>query len=404
MSERLSLGVRLSTARIPAVLVALVGSLLVFIEPSQNSRWVGYFPDTGMYLSVFSYAVGGSLFALSGYHTMALRVVRAPELARSVRSPDDVLALRAAGDLVWLWGALLVVHSAAYLRTGLYASAFSLSWWSLSLLGFAAATLCYSLGVALGALLRIPWMQFVVTLLPYALTLLAGDVALSGAYRFQHLIGPFVDQSWGSAFLPNHLPIVTLAVYSGATAATLFFGSLFFAARGDEAIRTGIRCGAGLFAMVVAGGAMVLFFPGTTFYVPRTSGWSCSTSGDVCGWITPGSVGVATLEIAYANVERAFGDATPPSLRFAERNVPVSGDYLTLDMPPGHPGAAQVATAMLPSFVDAVTAPRCGDSREGIRVRAEVTDMLLARLNDVADDDSSAATGLEALLDACRTS
>ena len=377
------LAISVSTARLPAVAVVLVGSVLVFIEPAETSRWIGSYPDTGMYLSVVSFAIAGSLFAVSGYWTGSTKVARAHELARSPRTADAVLGLRALGDLLWLLGGLAVVHVAALTRTFLAAGGFSAVGWSLAVLGFSSATLCYAGGLVAGVLLRHLAGLFVIAPLPYALALGAGEVAIDPHLsNAQGLVGPFIDQSWGLALSPNHATILLLAAYCVLLTAAL----LAFAARRISTIGTlgaRRRVWIPLLAAGAAGAVIFTAVPATAFYTARSTGYACSSDEMVCAW-SRGSAGITTWEDAHAQALELLGSIPHQDLAFTEFGVPVRPGFIVLPTPPGDVDQSTLTPLMLDEFVTRM-ALGCVDG--GTQARAQVAGLLSKALQDRAPQD-----------------
>lgn len=372
------LAVELSTARLPAAGVVVVGSFLVFTESAATSRWLGHAHDTGMYLSVLSFAIAGSLFAISGYHTAARGLVGAPELRRSTRSGADVVGLRVTGDLAWLLTGLLVVHAAAYLRTAGHAGGLEAHGWSLSLLGLCSASACYGLGLVLGAIIKHVLGLFPVAVLPYGLTLLAGEVAFSPASRFQHLVGPFVDQSWGALYLPNHAAVGLLAAYSACAAAALVAVSA-------HTVRTATFARRGLVAMpllgvLATGTVLAAFVPGTSFYHPRAASYECDPEHVVCVRDVLGGSRLDDWRDAEATVRDALGSSADPRLKFTEAGVPVDG-YVALALPTSRVTGAHLAALMLEQYVNRLVTA-CSDEREAMVARVELLETITPMLED----------------------
>jgi len=354
------LALGLSTARLPAVAVVVIGSVLIFVEPAETSRWIGFFQDTGMYLSVLSFAIAGSLFAVCGYYTGMKALTASPELSRSTRSPAAVLAVRAAGDLTWLLGALAVVHLTAFARTVVASGTLSGAGWSLSLLGLSSAALCYCAGMLTGQVLRHAAGLFVIATVPYALSLLAREVALDRAMtNAQHLVGPFIDQSWGPSLLPNHAAILLLAAYCVLLAVTL---SSLVAGRLVTA-RGGIRPVKVVWPLAGTTTAALTLFMGvgaSDFYTPRTDGYACDERERVCAWERTATEDVSTWVSAYELVDAALGPLPHPELRFAESGAPPAGtDYVTISPPPGRLTPQRIAALMLPEYTTRMVAASC---------------------------------------------
>lgn len=397
--------IELSTARIPAVGVSVIGCVLVFTDPTATSRWASFFQDTGMYLSVLSFAIAGSLFIVAGYWSGARSLAEAPEISRSVRTPGQVLRFRVSGDLTWLLASLAIVHVAAYSRTTALNGAISFSGASLSLLGFCSAVLCYALGLILGFVVRRAVGALVVAVIPYGLTLYAnGTLSVEPATQpFARLVAPYIDQSWGPFRVPAHGPILLLAAYCALLAATLLGISRSQVARrpgGPRALPTLSRAVAvPLVGAVLAGGVIASTVPASAFSHQRIDGYSCSTEGSVCAWDRGAVAGLHTWVQAYDDVQGVLGTLPRPDLQFAEYGAPTDEpDRVVLAPPPGPLHNLEVARLMLTEYTSLMAATTCSADSAG-RVAADLNDLFQLALG--TDEVGAAQDEARRLLDEC---
>lgn len=277
-----------STARPVGVVVAFVGTALVLVEPASTSRWIGLVQDTGMYLTVLSFAIAGSLFSVAGYLTGSRRLERATELARGVRPLTSACAAVCSGDLMWLVGGLAVVHVAAFARTFAAGAAPSAMAWSLEVLAFASASACYLMGVLAGLVVRHPVGAVVAATAPYGATLLANQVlsVRPALQPFARQVAPYIDQSWGPSLVPAHGPILLLALYCALVAATagqLAVGSLRVQLSGSTVLgRPRPRALIAPVGALLAAGLIAATVTADDFSTARADGWTCSTDQRVC--------------------------------------------------------------------------------------------------------------------------
>lgn len=394
----LRLGPEISTARPVAVGVAVVGSVLVFAEPSQTSRWVGYYQDTGMYLSVLSFAVVGSLFAVAGYWTGAHGMHDAPQHRLAVRSGSQILLLRAGGDLAWLVAALMVIHVSAYLRTAAAAGVVSSMGWSLSLLGTAAAIMCYALAVLIGSFVGRTVGVFLVAPLPYAATLLANSVVSLDPfwYRSARLMAPYIDQTWGPALVPRHGPILLLASYCLLTAATAF-GVVAARAGSSSSARVWRRPLWWAAAAALTGALVATSVSGDDYYEHRHAGYRCDDSGRFCAWDRGALGGVETWTEAERRVRVVLDDLPAPALRFAEPRSGGSGSgTVELPMVPGTLDVDNAASVLLTEYVAAITTEACSPDAV-TQARADLETLL----RDAMTRGANANNASREVLDAC---
>lgn len=354
----LRLSLALSSARPTALLVALLGGTLVLTERAGSSFWLGYHQDTGMYLSVLSFAIAGSLFAVAGYRTAVRRLVGAPESARAGRPTGAVLRMHVAGDLGWLLAGLLLVHVAAYARTAAVAGELSPMGASLSALGLGAATLCYAVGVALGAVVRRMLGIVVVAAIPYALTLYA-NLSMSldpRLHRAVRLVAPYVDQSWGPHLVPRHGPILLLLAYCTLLAAALLSATAQrLRPPGAPAGHRGTSLL--LVGAVLAGGVTTTRVSASDYYRERETGYACSPDERVCAWQRGGSI-APWLEADEAARHAVVGLAHDP-VRFAEQGVPAGTGHVVLTAPSPRPATHDIAALMLREHSARIAAGRC---------------------------------------------
>lgn len=399
------LGAELSGARYAAVAVSIIGCILVFVEPTAASRWVGFFQDTGMYLSVLSFAIAGSLYAVVGYHTAATHLNLATELQRTVRSPRSIVGLRMTGDLAWLLGALLIVHGAAYTRTALHSESFSVMGWSLTLLGLSSATLCYAYGMLAGSLFRRAPGLFFMAVLPYALTLYA-NAFLSQDLTMQHvarLVAPYIDQSWGPGLVPNHGAILLLAAYCLSFALALVgIVSWRLSLMTSHAPSTPARPPHSVvlpLAIAVLSGAIVAGgLSADDYYRPRADGYACALDGRVCAWERHSGEGIATWTTAYELVQEVLTDVDHLELRFAEVGGPTGSDYIILSAPPGTLTVSRAAALMIPEYTSRIASHACRTGYE-----AEANLQLLDVLSHALGSDVASVHGeVGRILDGCR--
>jgi hypothetical protein len=396
------LALGLSTARLPAVAVVVIGSVLIFVEPAETSRWIGFFQDTGMYLSVLSFAIAGSLFAVCGYYTGMTALTASPELSRSPRSPAAVIAVRAAGDLTWLQGALAVVHLTAFARTVVASGTLSGAGWSLSLLGLASAALCYCAGMLTGQVVRHAAGLFVIATVPYALSLLAREVALDRAMtNAQHLVGPFIDQSWGPSLLPNHAAILLLVAYCVLLAVTL--GSVV--AGRIVTVSGKVRPATVVWPLAGTAAAALTLFMGvgaSDFYTPRTEGYACDERERVCAWerTATATEGVSTWVSAYELVDATLEPLPHPELRFAEAGAPPAGtDYVIISPPPGRLTPERIAGLMLPEYATRMVAASCPTDPTAPRTTHQLLETLSRAVT--GDDPPGEMAEAQRLLETC---
>jgi hypothetical protein len=353
-----------SSARLPGVLIAVVGSVLVFVEP--DPRWIWFVQDTGMYLSVFSFAIAGSLCSVAGYVTGSRRLAGATELARGVRPLSAATAHAYAGDLAWLLGGLAVVHVAAYVRALSSGALFSTMGWSLEVLSVASASMCYALGVLIGVGLRHPVGLIVAAVVPYGLTLISNqflqsDPALQPIAR---LAAPFIDQTWGPQAVPAHGPILLLASYAlclGVTAAQLVNWSVRMRFAAAPARRPRRRALVAPVGALVAAGMVAGTVSASDYFTWRTDGWACSDDGRICAWDRGNGVDVALWDTALDRVLAAMEGAPVPDLRFAEYGIPddESEGRVTLPSQPGKQTVEAIASVIVPEYTWRLVESEC---------------------------------------------
>lgn len=394
------IAVELSAARRPAIALVAVCVTLVFIAPADTTSWVWFFQDAGMFLSMLSFAIAGSMFAISGYFTGMKALGGAPELARSPRSPVRVLGLRACGDLAWLLAALLLVHACAYARTALATGTLSWAGASLTVLGLTSATACYGIGLMLGTWIRRTAGLVVVALIPYSLTFLASEMATRPGITYaQHIIGPFIDQSWGPIWGAAHPAVLLLALYCALLATTLM---------GLAAV--GTRTAAGrtpwwhpavpLVATAVIATVLVTNVGSIDYAVARSEGFRCDEAGHVCAWDRGGAGGVQTWATAYDRTQRALGDLDQPHLTFEEAGNPAgepsNPDRIVLSPSPGRLDVPTVTAMMLTEYAVRLADGACTDPYAA----AETYEQLLHILTRPDPDLTTSATAQQ-LLDTC---
>lgn len=377
-----------SRAPAAALLLTAAGSTLVFAESPATSRWLGATPDTGLFLSVLSFAIGGCLFAVVGYLAGARwSVDREFALRRSVPSTTRVVLVAAGGDLVWLMGALLLVHVVAYARSVTLGASDLLSAWPLTLLGAAAATSCYLVAAAVGAVLRTPFGVVLVAPAPYAATLLAGELAMSSRPEVQQLVAPFVDQTWFPNLVPDPRPLLVLAAYCLAVAVTasmvlvMVLGVRLHVARPRAA--TILVPAAG----VVASAALVASaWTPNGFARVDPAGAVCSVDDRVCVW-TGSRARLPVLAAAEREVRTAVERAgVAPDLRFAQYGLATGVTTVTVETSPAHVDEAEVRRQMAAAYAQRWAAP-CVDDTDGLQVLADLEDTLLRAVDAGSSDD-----------------
>lgn len=377
-----------SGAPAAALLLAVAGSALVLVEDPATSRWLGAAPDTGLFLSVLSFAVGGCLFAVVGYLAGARWSHDGGyALRRSVPSLVRVVAVSSAGDLVWLGGTLLMVHAVAYGRSAVLGASSLLSAWPLSLLGLLAATSCYAVAAVVGTALRTPFGVALVAPAPYAATLLAGEVAISSRPELQQLVAPFVDQTWFPNLVPAPLPLLTLSAYCAAVTATagvstvVLLGARLHVARPRAA--TALLPAA---AVLVTAGMVASGWSPNGFARTDPSGAVCSPDGRACAWASSRTV-LPALVAAERRVRTAVERAgVPADLRFAQYGLADDGTTVVVDTAPAQVDEADVRRQM----VDAYTqrwAESCAATVDDLTLLADLHEALLRAVEDGASED-----------------
>ncbi len=380
-----------SGAPAAALLLTAAVSALVVAETPATSRWLGSTPDTGLFLSVVSFAVGGCLFAVVGY-LAGVRWVsdRGYTLRRSVPSPPRVVLGSAGGDLVWLVGALLLVHLVAYGRSATLGASSLLSAWPLTLLGLAAATSCYAVAAAVGAVLRTPFGVVIAAPAPYAATLLAGEVALSARPELQQLVAPFVDQTWFPNLVPAPRPLLVLTAYCLAVTATA--GAALMVVLGARLHVARPRVGSILLpvaAVVVSAGLVASGWTPNGFARPDPSGSVCSADGRVCVWA--GSRGTLPVMAAAEQRVRAAveGAGETADLRFAQHGLASDDTTVVVEMAPAYVDETDLRGQMVAAYAQRWAAA-CTAAADDLSILGEVHDALLGAVEAGPTDDLDA--------------
>ncbi|MBO9570457.1 MAG: hypothetical protein J7503_16760 [Cellulomonas iranensis] len=378
-----------SGAPTAALLLAVAGSALVLMEDPATSRWLGAAPDTGLFLSVLSFAVGGCLFAVVGYLTGSRwSRDRGYALRRSVPSPVRVVVVSGVGDLVWLVGTLLLVHAVAYGRSVVLGASSPLPAWPLSLLGLVAATSCYAVAAVVGAALRTPFGVALVAPAPYAATLLAGEVALSSRPELQQLVAPFVDQTWFPNLVPDPLPLLALAAYCAAVTAAAGVGLVVLLGVRLHVPRPRTATAlVPLAAVLVTAGIVASGWSPNGFARTDRSGAVCSPDGRVCVWGSSRTVlpvVVAAERRVRAAVERA---GTPADLRFAQYGLADDdGTTVVVETAPAHVDEADVRRQMVAAYAQRWAAP-CTGTADDVTLLADLHAALLRAVEEGTSDD-----------------
>lgn len=378
-----------SGAPTAALLLAVAGSALVLMEDPATSRWLGAAPDTGLFLSVLSFAVGGCLFAVVGYLTGSRwSRDRGYALRRSVPSPVRVVVVSGVGDLVWLVGTLLLVHAVAYGRSAVLGASSPLPAWPLSLLGLVAATSCYAVAAVVGAALRTPFGVALVAPAPYAATLLAGEVALSSRPELQQLVAPFVDQTWFPNLVPDPLPLLALAAYCAAVTAAAGVGLVVLLGVRLHVPRPRTATAlVPLAAVLVTAGIVASGWSPNGFARTDRSGAVCSPDGRVCVWGSSRAVlpvVVAAERRVRAAVERA---GTPADLQFAQYGLADDdGTTVVVETAPAHVDEADVRRQMVAAYAQRWAAP-CTGTADEVTLLADLHAALLRAVEEGTSDD-----------------
>lgn len=369
-----------SRVRLVGVAIALVGAVLVFIEPAP--MWWWFVQDVGMYLTVFSFAIAGSLCAVAGYVTGSRRLANATELARGVRPMPLAVGMVWAGDLVWLLGGLAATHAAAFGRALANGATPSTMAWSLGVLSFSSATMCYLLGVLAGAVLRHPVGAILAAVAPYALTLLSTQVlALRPTWQpIAQLVAPYIDQGWGPGLVPAHGPILMLALYCALMAVTAAQVALWvLRLRLCQADVTtprprGLAAPVGLMAVAAF---LAVTIDASDYYTVRTDGWRCSADGRMCAWDRGHGVGVEMWDRALTQVQESLVATDVPDLRFVEgeggRHVP--DEAVHLYPPTGHLTTEVIVGLILPEYVYPLVDTTCSQDKS-LQASADLVEAL----------------------------
>ncbi|WP_136518996.1 hypothetical protein [Cellulomonas telluris] len=377
-----------SGAPAAALLLTASGAALVFAETPATSRWLGATPDTGLFLSVLSFAIGGCLFAVVGYLAGARwSDDRGYTLRRSVPSPPRVVLVSAGGDLVWLTGALLLVHLVAYGRSATLGASALLSAWPLTLLGLASATSCYAVAAAVGTVLRTSFGVVLVAPAPYAATLLAGEVALSPRPELQQLVAPFVDQTWFPNLVPAPRPLLVLTAYCLAVTATagvalvLVLGARLHVAR--PRVGTVLLPAA---AVVISAGLVASGWSPNGFARTDPSGSVCSADARVCVWA--GSRATLPVMVAAEQRVRAAVERTgaPADLRFAQYGLTSDDTTVVVRTSPAHVDETDLRSQMVAAYAQAWAAP-CTAATDDLTILADLHDALLRAVEEDASDE-----------------
>ncbi|WP_298461282.1 hypothetical protein [uncultured Cellulomonas sp.] len=359
-----------------------------------------------MYLTVFSFAIAGSLFAIAGYYSGARYLSRATELARSVRPSGSLLGFHAAGDLSWLLAGLATVHTVAYARTAASSGTISALGWSLTILGFASATLCYALGLLLGSLFRRMIGIFFVAVVPYGLTLYAnGVLSLNPSQqRVARLVAPYIDQTWGPSAVPSDGPIILLGAYCLLVAVT-FAGlvalrlNTYGGAPERQARLPRVVTGAFIGA-VVAGTVTATSVSASDYFENRTTGYDCADDGRICAWHRNDAENVTMWIAADELIRSALAEVPHEELRFAEFGVPVDDGWITLYPPLGKVSVGGVVSMMLPEYISRLTATQCAPERSALAT-AEMITAVGEALVDEGRGPTAARDDVRRLLGAC---
>lgn len=351
-----------------AVLLVAAASVLIFVEVPSVSNWLGQSADTGLFLTVFSFAIAGCLFAVVGYLSGAQwSIDPGNQIARSVRSASQVVTFRAIGDLVWLGGALLIVHSLAYGRSVIEGAQGIYIAWPLSVLGMASALSCYCVAAAFGSLMRTVFGVVLVAPAPYAATLFAGEVALSSRPEAQQLIAPFIDQSWYPNLLPAPIPILQLSGYSLALAAAAFILVLAYLTRHEQASLLYLRVGLfPIFAIVITAHLVTSNWSPNGFARENPWGPLCNSSGSVCVWQNL-SADLVVYDAAERRVRGVIQDVVAlPDLKFYQYGLELpDDDAVWIDVSSPHPDELDAVAQMVSAYVEVLLA-ECLTSSDGI--------------------------------------
>lgn len=367
-----------SHAPAAALMLTAAGSALVFVETPGRSRWLGTAPDTGLFLTVLSFAVAGCLFAVIGYLAGARwSSDRGYRLRRSVPPVPRVVLVAVGGDLVWLVGALVLVHAVAYGRSAAEGAVGLASAWPLSLLGLAAAVSCYAVAAMVGAVLRTPFGVVLVTPAPYAATLLAGEAALSPRPELQQLVAPFVDQAWYPNLVPNPGPLLVLATYCLAVAATaavvlmVVLGMRLRVAAPRPAAVLVPAAATAVTALLVAAG-----WSPNGFARPNPAGALCAGDDRVCVWASSPDALPVLVSAEQRVREAVVGLGAPADLRFSQNGLERGEEVVAVQTSPTGLDEGAVVVEMVSAYVEALMA-ECGTDIDALTAKADLHDALL---------------------------
>lgn len=344
-----------SRAVLSATLIAVAGSVIAFMSSADASIWVGRPQNTALYLTVFAFAVGGCLSTLAGY--MAGSDLGSDELKlfrRSAQKVPTIALYRAIGDLVWLWSGMMIASIATYAQTTLNGAPPTASVWPLTLLSFASITATYAFGQLAGVVLRNRIWLLIIAPLPYAATLFSsGSIALSAHPGWQHIVAPFIDQSWYPALVANPAPILVLVAYViGAAVSGLILSAIVTALRQRRVVpnRGGL---VGAMAVTSLSALLVVWGWSPNGFAQRNqSGVECGGPSEaVCVW--GDQAGFLPLwEEAWQESAAAIEGLDVDTKRFAQYGVVSSETSPIEEIQVFHPSpsADQIRNEMLASY------------------------------------------------------
>ncbi len=280
--------VETSAAAVPASLIAVAGTAIAFASGPLDTTWVGRPNNTGLYLTVFGFAIAGCLALIAGYLSgRSLATDSTAIYRRSSRSVLTLVSYRVLGDFIWLTAGLSIAAAAALLRTLLIGGGIAMGIWPLVLLASSSVLASYTFGLVLGALLLHAAGAAILAPLPYAATLFSSSVlGLSSMPQLQQIVAPYIDQSWDPVLVPNVVPILALVGYVLGVAATCMAAACIIVSRRLRRPNLPLwMATAATLATVAFGLAVIIPWTPNGFARMNPGGVACaSASGHVCVW------------------------------------------------------------------------------------------------------------------------
>jgi hypothetical protein len=373
-----------SRAVVPAVLIATAGTVIAAVSDPSSSTWVGMAQNTGSYTTVFAFAVAGCLSVVAGYVAGAdLARDEHALLRRGMRPVSVLVALRALGDLAWLWAGLLTAMAAAFGRTIVVGGGFRADSWSPVVLAMCSVAATYASGMLAGALLRHRVGLVVVAPLPYVATLWSsGVLSMSEHAPMQFLIAPYVDQSWFPGYVPAPGAFGALAGYVAGAAVVFLACTITFL---QPRLRrrppgAGVLVGASVVTLLAAVQVVGLGGP-SSFGRPNPAGVLCTTGpAPVCVWGDQERQ-LPVWTAAARDTALAIEGLPVDTHRFVQTFVPLSGARdVEIQTRSPQPSVHELRTAMFDVVAQELLSS-CVSPQQQAEARPDLIDLMSARVS-----------------------